>query len=299
MALPKPRSQIIQPTETVALRALFRDGYGQPADLDAFPQITIVQPTGNVALGPTSAGVYKADTGLYGYDLTIQYQPDVGVWTDLWQGTLSGIPINGSFNFVVYTTDMPAINSDGYVHLGDDPGFNYSQEATININYLLKALRARLKSSGKVRSKDQYGNQVFIDCDIYSTDQLVTFLADSLTLFNEIPHFTNFTFDDTDIIRQFLNIIVQGATLLALSSQALIERGREFQITDNGVNFNPPTVSELLNTQFSTELTNHMEKLKMIKASMKPSAIGLGGIRALGASPQWMKLRHLRSRRLY
>ena len=64
MALPKPRSQIIQPTDTVALRALFRDGFGNPEDLDTFPQVSIIQPTGNVMLGPTSAGVYRVSVGM-------------------------------------------------------------------------------------------------------------------------------------------------------------------------------------------------------------------------------------------
>ena len=46
-------------------------------------------------------------------------------------------------------------------------------------------------------------------------------------------------------MEQFGEILVEGATLYALASQALIERGREFQITDNGLNFNPPTVSRV------------------------------------------------------
>lgn len=54
--------------------------------------------------------------------------------------------------------------------------------------------------------------------------------------------------------------------LYALASQALLERGREFQTTDNGVTFNPPSISELLNTQYSVLLQHHWEKLKTIKA---------------------------------
>jgi hypothetical protein len=132
----------------------------------------------------------------------------------------------------------------------------------------LKSLRARLNSSGKHRTTDEYGNVIYKDCDVYEIDDLVSFVAQALSMFNEIPHFTAFTFEDTPIIETFHDVLVQGATLIALSSQALIERGREFQIQDNGIGFTPPTISELLNTQWSTE-------------------------------SQFRRLRHLRQRQIY
>lgn len=295
----KPRSQIIMPTDTVRLDVVFKDGYGSPNDLDAFPSLTIVQPSGNVVLGPTSAGVFRTGVGTYGYDLQIGFQGPVGVWRDIWQGTVGGTPSYLEQMFVVYTSQTPAINSDGYKHLGDDPGFNYSQNAIGNINNLLKLLRARLKSAGKHRTTDEFGNIIFTDCDIYTVDQLVSFLAMSLCEFNETPHFTLFTFENTAIIENFCGILVQGAALMALSSQALIERGREFQITDNGIGFTPPTISEMLSTQWSTELTNWYDRVKLIKHNMKPSPQGLGTLRPLAASPQFRRLRHLRARRIF
>src|SRR5690606_6952862 len=130
----KPRSAIISPTETVSLTVQFRGPDNQPADIDSFPSITIIQPSGGVALGPTSAGVYRLDTGKYGYDFKIGFTGPIGVWTDMWAGELNGVGVNGSFNFVVHTTQMPALNTDGNVHLGDDPGFHYSQLEIQNIN---------------------------------------------------------------------------------------------------------------------------------------------------------------------
>jgi hypothetical protein len=85
---------------------------------------------------------------------------------------------------------------------------------------------------------------------------------------------------------------------MALASQALIERGREFNITDNGVNFVPPTISELLNTQYSTLLTAYNERLKYIKNSMRPSPTSLGTFR-LGANVSFRNLRHRRERQLF
>jgi hypothetical protein len=128
---------------------------------------------------------------------------------------------------------------------------------------------------------------------------LTTFLATALWDFNQVPYFTFFQFDDDNFVEQFGEILVEGATLYSLASKSLIERGREFQITDNGINFNPPTVSELMNTQYSTLLTHYWEKLKMIKASLRPAPRGLGVFSMNSAiNPAFARLRHLRARRI-
>jgi len=299
MVVLRSRGQTVGHTETVQLRALFRGADGNPADLDALPTVTIEEPSGNVVIGPTNAGVYRVSTGLYGYDFAVGFNAALGVWNDIWDGVMNGYRVSGSFNFVVQNTQMPAVNTDGYEHLGDDPGFNYSQIAIHNINLLIKTLRARLDSRGKVKSTDQWGNDVYVDCDIYNIDSLVSFIANSLSLFNEIPHFTFFTFEDTEIIAQFHDVIVQGATLMALSSKALLERGREFQINDQGIQFTPPGVSDLMQTEWAAELANHFEKVKLIKFNMKPGPIGLGTLTISTARhPALARLRHLRARQI-
>ena len=292
-----PRSAIVSPTDTVLLRVQFESA-GASVDLDAYPTVTLVQPSGTVITGPTSLGVYRLAVGLYGFDFPAPIDASLGVWSDIWTGKLAGVTVRQTLNFVIYTTQMPAVNTDGYIHLGDDPGFHYSQVAIGNINKLVKAFKARLNSSGKSRTKDQFGNVIFEDCDIYTVDQLVTFIATSLTAFNQIPHFTFFTFEDTEIIDNFFEVLVQHATIYALASKALIERGREFNISDNGLTFQPPTVSELVNSQWSAELSNWWEKVKLIKANMKPSPFGLGTLRPMAVSPQFLRLRHLRARQI-
>jgi hypothetical protein len=163
----------------------------------------------------------------------------------------------------------------------------------------MKSLRARLNSAGKAKAADAYGNTIYVDCDIFSVDMLTTFIATALWDFNQVPYFTFFDFDNTDFIEQFGEILVEGATLYALVSQGLIERGREFAITDSGVNFNPPTVSELLETQYSTLLTVYWDKLKYIKNSLRPHPRGLGVFSmSSGLNPAFARLRHLRARRI-
>jgi len=295
----KARGELIDVTDQVNLTVQFKDSSGAPIDTDSFPQISIIQPSGLVALAPTSTGVARVGVGKYSFIYTIPINGPYGVFNDVWVGYVNGFRIETTFSFVVTHTQVPAINTDGYAHLGDDPGFDYSQAAIKNINKLLKSLKARLNSAGKAKATDVYGNVIYVDCDIFSVDMLVTFLATSLWDFNQVPFFTFFQFDDDNFVEQFGEIIVEGATLYALASKALIERGREFQITDNGLNFNPPTVSELMNTQYSTLLTHYWEKLKFIKASLRPAPRGLGVFSMNSAiNPAFARLRHLRARRL-
>ena len=295
-----PRSEIIQPGDTVSLRARFTGPDGTDIDLDLFPTVMIIQPSGGVAVGPTSAGVSRIAVGEYQFNYCVGLYPPLGTWRDVWTGMISGYDVIGEFTFIVFTSQLPGINTDGYKHLGDDPGFNFTQTAICNINNLLKSLRARLKSRGKARRTDEFGNPVYKDCDVYTVDELVAFLCQALSMFNEIPHFTLFTWEDTPIIEQFHDILVQGGLYLALAAQSLIERGREFAINDNGVGFTPPTVSELLNTQYQKELDNWYDKAKLIKHNMKPDPLGLGTLSFVsGASPQVRRLRHLRQRQIW
>lgn len=138
-------------------------------------------------------------------------------------------------------------------------------EKTANLMKLLKMLKMRLRSSGSTKQADSFGNDVYIDSDIYATEMLITFLEMSLSDFNSVPYFTFYSFEDSKIIETFAAVLVEGATLYALGSQALIERGREFAMTDNGLTFTPPSLAELLQTQYSQLCTSHYEKLKYIK----------------------------------
>lgn len=295
----KARGELIDVTDQVNLVVQFRDISGNPVNTDSFPQISIVQPSGLVLLAPTSVGVAQVGVGRYSYIFTVPINGPYGVFNDVWTGYVNGFFIQATLSFVVTHTDIPAINTDGYMHLGDDPGFRYSQCAIFNINKLMKSLRARLNSSGKAKSADGYGNTIYVDCDIFSVDMLTTFIATAVWDFNQVPYFTFFTLDDDGFVEQFGEVLVEGATLYALASQALIERGREFQLTDNGLNFNPPTVSELLETQYSTLLAHYWEKLKYIKNSLRPAPRGLGVFSMNSAiNPAFARLRHLRARRL-
>lgn len=141
---------------------------------------------------------------------------------------------------------------------------------------LIKLVKACLSSASRQRSFDGYGNVLYVSTDIYSSNQLSMFLDLSLSEFNQTPYFTSFTWDDPEFITTFANILVEGAVLLCLASQSLIERGREFNYDGYGISFKPPTVSEMLETQYSNLLGHHFEKLKLIKSDKSILKFGKG-----------------------
>lgn len=295
----KYRGETLDVNDRVDLTIQFKDQFGKPINTDTFPTISIVQPTGLVLLPPTSMGVHHIGIGKYSYIFTIPYNGPYGVFNDIWVGFINGMRVETSFSFIVVHTQVPAINTDGKTHLGDDPGFHYSECAIRNINKLMKSLKARLNSAGIAKKTDAWGNTEFQQCDIFSVDMLTTFIATALWDFNQVPFYTYFTFEEDGFIDQFGEVLVEGATLYALSSQALIERGREYTITDNGISFNPPTVSEIMMTQYSALLSNYWDKLKMIKSSLRPHPLTLGvwGMTS-GINPAARRMRHLRERRI-
>lgn len=134
---------------------------------------------------------------------------------------------------------------------------------------LVSLLKYRLASNTKTKTKDNSGNIIYLDYGIYSEEQLIGFIELALSEFNSIPDFTFFTLDDDKFVKCFGETLVEGATLYALASQALIERGREFTINDGGVSFDVPNVSELLNTQYRILLDYHFKKLKIIKENIR------------------------------
>lgn len=299
MSVIKARGEFVDANESINLTVQFKDANGNPVNTNPYPSISIISPTGLVILPPTTAGVSQIDVGKYSYIYSVGYNPTFGVYNDVWTGIIDGYKYEANFNFICSYTQLPGINSDGYVRLGDDPGFHYSQQAIININKLIKLLKRRLNSAGKVKTTDKYGNTIYVDCDIFSVDQLVTFLAGALWDFNQVPYFTFYQFDDDMFIDQFGEVLVEGATLYALASRALIEKGNEINVSDNGINFTLPTVSDMLNTQYSTLLTNYWDKLKYIKNSLRPQPKGLGiWSMSSGANPAVRRLRHLKEKKL-
>jgi hypothetical protein len=195
----------------------------------------------------------------------------------------------------------------GNILLGDDVEFDFSDAELYGVNVLLKYLKARVRSSGQKPSRDEYGAFIYDgygeivleDCNVFSDEILVCFLCSALSEFNMVPFFTSYTFADEIIYKTFSHAIVEGATILALSSQALVEKGRDFTISDGGISYQPPALGDFLASSYNNFLTSYRERLKFIKNSIRPGPVSYGTFTNLSSgAPAVSRLRHLRSRRI-
>ena len=282
--------------KTIALEIDVRDATGQRADADSLPEVAIIDDTDYVRKTMSTSGVMRVDTGRYRFNYTVPAGAHTGIWTDHWRAVLNGFTAEARLNFIVLTAEAD-IEVAG-AQIGDDPTITYSEAEIIGINNLLAELKARLLNDVKVETTDAYGNIVYVDCTVFTNEELVWFLECSLQEFNEFPHFTDFRFDNELIYRRYSYVIVEGAFILATAAKMLTEAGREFTISDNGITMNPPPLSATLNNELAQFVGPHRELVKNIKWSIKPHPIGFGSFRVLAVSPNFLRLRHLRQRRI-
>jgi hypothetical protein len=223
--------------------------------------------------------------------------PD-GYWTDVWTAEIGNESVSNSFNFQVITSGNIETSEKPTYSPGDDIPWDFTKDESHGISVLMKILKARLKNDGVRKVPDGIGGYMEVPCSVFTDSELICFLVNSLSSFNQMPHFTSFTFAEPMIHGMFADVMIQGAVLLALAAQALIEKGREFSITDNGVTYQPPQIAEILNSQYGTQLTDYKEKLKFIKCQFKPTILGLGTCRITSVNPAYTRLRHLRQHQI-
>lgn len=295
----KPVTRIAVRGQVVDLYVRFLNSLGEPVNADVTPKVSIADFAETTQRQLTNLGISLADDpGLYHLAYTVPLTAPDGYWTDTWVAIIGGEIVTQSFEFHVLSSGtMEEADAPGNTP-GDPFEFEFSEDEVRNVNKLLGVVKKRLKSNGVIRVKEGSG---YVDkvCNIFNDDELICFLVNSLSEFNQTPHFTKYTFAQDDFCEQFMDILVQGASILALAAQALIEKGREFVITDNGVSYQPPVVSDMLNSQYTAQMTAYREKLKFIKCNMKSGPKGLGSWRILSVSPAYQRLRHRRAGQIY
>ncbi len=259
------------------------DTLGQSVDADSLPWVEIRDPHNTVLRVLSPSGVIRQDVGLYRFTYAPPLSSATGIWTDHWRAMIGGLMVDSSLHFTVLDANG-SIETVG-LQIGDPPCRVYSQAEIAGINILLAQLKCRLRNNAKAETLDEYGQKTFVDCPIFTDDELLCFLNGSLSEFNQTPHWTSFSYDSALIYDRNAHVIVEGAYILALGAQMLVEAGREFTVTDNGITMQPPPLSTTLNNQFGALLTAHTERLKFIKCSMKPSPVGVGTFRVTAIAP--------------
>lgn len=283
---------VVPVTEDLRLEIQFRDSAGNAKDTDGYyPTINIVDSTSLDVISTTTNGVVRIGVGYYRYTLTVPSGFAVGIWNDIWTGTIDGYSVTAVFDFNV--TSAGSIEAVGTtvpveVAIGDEPVDLWTQAEITGINFLLKILKARLKNNAFKPDGTP--------CNVFSNDELLGFLCASLSEFNATPTITTYSFDNPVIYKLFPDAITQGAYLVAMAAQATVEAGREFTLNDNGVTINPPPVSSTITAMYNAQLADFRAKLKEIKRNHRPGPMAFTAGGLLTSSPSVRKLRHLRER---
>lgn len=139
-------------------------------------------------------------------------------------------------------------------------------------------LRDRFRQSLRALLKDNDKNtQAFDDMEL---DQ---FLDLSLSDMNSHPTFTAFTWNTVSPTWQYP--ICLAAQIMALIAQGLIEKGREFEINDNGIQFVPPRLGDHMASAAAALIGVYTVLKETIKSNIKPSPVCLGTFRVLAINP--------------
>lgn len=302
------RSLAVQGQEVI-LQVQFYDASGNPVDADSTPSILIRNTDGEEILPVTSRGVKYVDAGLYEYIYRVPSDAEEGSWMDDWSATIDEVVFETTLFFSVInpSVSLTANTGPGNIKIADDVIFDFSDAEIYGINILLKYLKARLRSTGTrpVRDefgafiRDSYGEYVTEECNVFDDDTMVCFLCQALSEFNMIPFFTTYGFHEQIIQTLFSSAIVEGAYIFAIASQSLLEKGKDFTISDGGASYQPPQLGDFLQSHYGTWLSSYRERLKFIKNSIRPGPRGFGTYSNMASgAPAFTRLRHLRARRI-
>jgi len=297
--------------KTIRLKIQYYNSEGAPQDADFTPYVKIIDSSGNIEYSKSNAQVVRESIGLYYFDFAVDPDDKEGMYQDYWEASMVGVPLYNYFNFLVLD-EGDLSEATGVVRLGDDVNFDFSDEEIAGLNILLKYLKSRLRSDGRKPVRDQYGafvytegydgydgEMVYEECNVFSDEILVCFLCQALSEFNMVPFFTSYTFADNLIHKMFSQLIVEGAYIVALASQSLVEKGRDFTISDGGISYQPPQLGDFLASQYNNWLSSYRERLKFIKNNLRSGPVGFGTFTNMtSGAPAVSRLRHLRARKI-
>lgn len=129
-------------------------------------------------------------------------------------------------------------------------------------NNLVQFVKFRTANSSKI-IKDNESQEA----NIFADDEILAALELSLRAFNMRPVITYFKWDDEEIIDMIADLLVTYASYMLLSRQSLLERGREFQMNDSGINFIPPPVSDMTFAVANEMWVNWEHQVRILKES--------------------------------
>ena len=133
-------------------------------------------------------------------------------------------------------------------------------------------------------------------CQIWDDGLMLQYLDMALMDVNSHPMKTFYTMES--LPRDWIAVVVLGGQVYALNSQGLIERARNFNISDQGVAYTPPALPDHMQALATFLETKFQTETERITANEKPLPMGLGTTRVLAPNPTLARLRHLRAHRM-
>jgi len=133
-------------------------------------------------------------------------------------------------------------------------------------------------------------------CAQFTDEELYVYLKKALKDINAHPYVTDYTLDTAPEDWEYL--ICLGAQIMAYIALGVVEKGREFEITDQGISFMPPRIGDYLQAHASNLMTTYADLKEKIKLHYRPNPRAVGTFRVLAISPAYLRLRHLRQRRI-
>ncbi len=140
-------------------------------------------------------------------------------------------------------------------------------------------------------------NDVDSSCEIFSDSQLLSYCDLALQSVNSHPTWTFYNLDSAP--RDWINVIILGAYVYALNAQGLVERARNFSISDQGVSYQPPDLPGHFQSLAQAMEAKFEAEKERIKANVRPAPVGLGSTRVLSPNPLMLRMRHLRAHRFF
>jgi len=224
--------------------AEFKDENFDLIDASGSVTVKIMYQTGALKVA-AGVGIHDS-TGRYYYTITPDGSWAYGYYGAWWSGYIQG----------VYTTqDVPNI------FRVKDPA-----EAVIE-GALLDALRSKLYmhlDAGGYRNK------------YLSNREMLDFLQNGLDWFNaEPPLITSFTFKN--LPTQYYRVIELGAIIHALIGLEILEAGKHFSYSDNGISITRDRSGKYLNI-YQSLTSSYLEELKRIKQMYAFNNVGMRGM---------------------
>ncbi len=260
--------------QSIRLDVQFLNKANQLVDPDDL-ELSVFNPANTLVVDGAVVGVSVGDitninVGRYYYDLTLASNAPAGTYIVTWAGVIEGNSFEKDdiFSVVLAGTSIAAAN------------VFFETDKKIRVAALL---RTYLKD----RDARNYA---------FENDEVSLFLDGALSDINAWPTFTSY--DWLTVPGDWMHLLAMGGQVMALYAQTLIEAGREFQITDNGIQFNPPGLSSAMQSIAATLVQQYAERKEKLKYNIKPEPRAVGTYRVLAVNPYLIRLRHLREKRI-